>query len=91
MEPARIAIRSIVLWAIALPVSIITAITLSDSPGFGGFPLALPFMGIVLLGIAAAIHWLLRDWRDGWAISVLLAVVTTMAVLSVVALLTAKS
>ena len=60
-------------------------VAIPQSTGMGGSPSRFFVAPFVLAGITAAIHRLLRNYRNAWSLSALLAAVIALGSLSLVA------
>ena len=85
MRKSQITLTSLLLLSGALPIWIYLAVQFFGSRpfwGLKGFSDPLVAAPIVLCGLTLAIHQLLRNRQNAWLISVCLAGMVTMAVLS---------
>jgi hypothetical protein len=75
----QLSLLSFLLLCGALPIWMFLTVAVSQSHEFGwhGFVI----VPLVLVGITAAIHWLLRQYRNSWATSALLAGVIVLSAL----------
>lgn len=85
MTGRQISLTSLLLLLAAVPLWLAMIVLLPMSPGFGGGLFRFAVTPLVLAGVTWALHRLLRSWRDGWAISALLAAIICFGTLSLVA------
>ena len=85
MREWQFSLSSLLLIAAAVPIWLLLIVFLPQSPGWGGNPIGFIVAPLVLCGVAAAIHRLLRQHRNGLAISALLAGLIVTSILLFVA------
>ena len=85
MERYQISLMSFLLLGGAMPIWIWLAVAIPQSTGWGGSPIRFVIAPLVLVAMTVAIHRLLRQYRDAWAISALLAAVIARSSLYAVA------
>jgi hypothetical protein len=81
----QISMSSLLLLLGALPIWLVLFIIVPMSSGFGGSNFRYVVAPLVLGGATWALHILFRKWRDGWAISALLAAMICFGTLSIAA------
>ncbi|MEX0714508.1 MAG: hypothetical protein WD278_19380 [Pirellulales bacterium] len=91
MKPPQISLAGLLLLAAALPIWIFLWVATARSAGFGGGGWRFVVAPMALCGITAAIQRLLRRYRDGWALSALVAGVIALGSLSLAVWLNANS
>ena len=78
---------SSLLFVGAIPIWLFLIVTIPKSSAWGASTGRFLIAPIVLVGITIAIHWLLRDHRNAWAISTLLAAVIALGSISLAVLM----
>jgi hypothetical protein len=75
MKRYQFSLCSWLLVGAAAPIWLVLIVTVPQSTGFGGSGTRFIMAPLVLLGITAAVHRLLRDRPSAWALSALIAAV----------------
>lgn len=81
METTRFNWAGLAFVALAIPIWILICVEASLSPGFGGGNARYLTPPLVLCGLTASIHWLLRHRKNAWPLSMFLAGAGALAVL----------
>ena len=79
----RYRLRTLLILLAAVPAWLFLIVVLPQSPGLG--PVGFVTVPLVLVGVAAAIHRLIKTAEDGWAIAVLLSPIIAFGFLAFVA------
>jgi hypothetical protein len=85
MREWQFSLSSLLLIAAAVPIWLWLIVFLPQGPGWGVNPIGFIVAPLVLCGVTAAIHRMLRQHRNGWAISALLAGLIVTSILLFVA------
>ena len=72
----------VLLVVLAIPAWAFLVVTVPNSVGWGSDPVRFVMAPIVLCGITAAIHRLLRRFKDAWPLSALIAGLGVLAILA---------
>jgi hypothetical protein len=81
----HVRLMPVALLSGGLPIWLFLIVTVPQSPDMGGIPIKFVVAPLVLIGTTVAVRTLLGRYRDAWALSVLLAAVTALILLSIVA------
>ena len=85
MKKFQLSLGSLLLLCAAAPIWIFLIVIVSQSTGWGGNSTRFYMAPLVLTGITAAVHRLLRDHRNAWALAFLAAAVIALGSLSLAA------
>ncbi len=86
-QKRQFGLLSILLVGAAVPIWVYLCVALPNSPGFGGSPTRYILPPIALIGIAFAIHRLIRNKPNSIAVSLLLSPVAAFSALIIASVL----
>lgn len=86
MKPSQISLSGLLVWSAAIPMWIFVVMMFA----YSAHPLG-GLAGLLALGGAtAAVHWLIRDWQNAWAIAAIVAPLVIFLPILAIAALTAS-
>ena len=85
MEMSQLSLSSLLLLGGAIPIWLFLIVVVPQSTGWGGGPSRFFVAPFVLAGMTAAVYRLLRNRRNVWSLSALVAAVIALGSLSLAA------